>query len=659
MEKSFLFHLPCFLLFFILLTISGVHTTFICGDENFPLNTTYGENLDALLPTLESNVIRERGFYNASRGGVYALALCRKHYEEKACRRCVDRASRNLLTQCQGKTEAYHWDSENDANVSCLVRYSNVQKFGELKLEQVGNVPHSSLPPSSNLTRISLEFSAMANRTVEVASTADESSVLKYYEVSSAEFTDTPEVYMLMQCTPDLSSSDCNLCLRENVRYNQEHNRDRVGGTVSRPSCFFRWDLYRFVGAFDNLERVSAPPRPPQPREDSRVKKKGRIFQPWSVVVVVVPTFINLSVFVAFVLAYHRMRRRIYAEINKNSDSDGQSMLSFDLGMILIATDEFSPENKLGQGGFGSVYKGILPSGQDIAVKRLARGSGQGELEFKNEVLLLTRLQHRNLVKLLGFCNEGNEEILVYEHVPNSSLDHFIFDEDKRWLLTWDVRYRIIEGVARGLLYLHEDSQLRIIHRDLKASNILLDAEMNPKVADFGMARLFNMDETRGETSRVVGTYGYMAPEYVRHGQFSAKSDVYSFGVMLLEIISGEKNKNFEAEGLPAFAWKRWIEGEPKSIIDPYLNENPRNEIIKLIQIGLLCVQENAAKRPTMNTVIVWLARDGTLTIPKPTEAAFVTLPLSVKPADISMNNLEDKDPFSVDDVSITALYPR
>ncbi|EOA22331.1 hypothetical protein CARUB_v10002938mg [Capsella rubella] len=663
MEKSFLFHSPCFLIFFIIvfLTTSGVHTAFICGDESFSLNTTYDESLSALLLSLASNVIRERGFYNASLGGVYALALCRKHYEDKACQRCVDRVSRSLLTQCQGKTEAYHWDAENDANVSCLVRYSNVHKFGQLKLEQVGNLPHSSIPPSLNLTRISQEFSAMANRTVEVASTADESSVLKYYGVSSAEFTDTPEVYMLMQCTPDLSSSDCNLCLRENVRFNQEHNRDRVGGTVSRPSCYFRWDLYSFVGAFNNLERVPAPPRPPQPpqpAERSRVKK-GRIFQPWSIVVVVVPTVINLAVFVAFVLAFHRMRRRIHAGINKNSDSDGQSMLSFDLGMILIATDDFSPENKLGQGGFGSVYKGILPSGQEIAVKRLAGGSGQGELEFKNEVLLLTRLQHRNLVKLLGFCNEGGEEILVYEHVPNSSLDHFIFDEDKRWLLTWDVRYRIIEGVARGLLYLHEDSQLRIIHRDLKASNILLDAEMSPKVADFGMARLFNMDETRGETSRVVGTYGYMAPEYVRHGQFSGKSDVYSFGVMLLEMISGERNKNFEAEGLPAFAWKRWIEGEPEKIIDPYLNEHPKSEIIKLIQIGLLCVQENAAKRPTMNSVIVWLARDGTFTIPKPTEAAFVTLPLSVTPADISMNKLEDKDPFLVDEVSITVLYPR
>ncbi|KAL1196352.1 Cysteine-rich receptor-like protein kinase 36 [Cardamine amara subsp. amara] len=656
MEITILLHLSCFLLFFRLLTINGVHATLLCGDENFPRNTAYGENLKSLLPSLASNVTIEGGFYNASLDGVYALALCRKNYEVQACRRCVDRASTNLLTQCQGKTEAFHWDSEDNPNVSCLVRYSNVSTFGKMRLEPLNDVPHSDLPSGSNVTRFTQELSSMANRTIEVASKADESSVLKYYGVSRAEFTDFSQVYMMMQCTPDLSFTDCNTCLRGNVRYNQENNRGRVGGTVARPSCYFRWDLYHFAGAFDNLTSFSAPPRPP---EDSPVKK-GRIFQSWNVVVIVVPTFINLAVFFAFVLAYRRMRRRIYAEINKNYDSDGQSTLRFDFGMILIATDEFSPENKLGQGGFGSVYKGILQNGQEIAVKRLAGGSGQGDLEFKNEVLLLTRLQHRNLVKLLGFCNEGNEEILVYEHVPNLSLDHFIFDEDKRLLLTWDVRCRIIEGVARGLLYLHEDSQLRIIHRDLKASNILLDAEMNPKVADFGMARLFNMDETRGETSRVVGTYGYMAPEYVRHGHFSAKSDVYSFGVMLLEIISGDRNMNFESEGLPAFAWKRWIEGDPESIIDPYLKENPINEIIKLIQIGLLCVQENAAKRPTMSAVITWLARDNTLTIPKPTEAAFVTFPLSVKPTSRSMNKVKDKNSaFSVDDASITVLYPR
>lgn len=278
MDKYILLQLYCYLLFFLLLTINGIHSTFLCGDENFPPNTTYGETLDkSLLPSLASNVIREGGFYNASLDGVYTLSLCRKHYEVQACRSCVDRASRNLVTQCQGKTEAYHWDSEDTDNVSCLVRYSNVSTFGKLRLEPLKNVPHSDLPSDLNLDRFTLEFSSMANQTIEVASKADESSVLKYYGVSSAEFTDFSAVYMMMQCTPDLSSTDCNTCLRENVQFNQEKNRGRVGGTVSRPSCYFRWDLYDFAGAFDNLTKVPAPPRPPRSPEDSRTKKGSTI----------------------------------------------------------------------------------------------------------------------------------------------------------------------------------------------------------------------------------------------------------------------------------------------------------------------------------------------------------------------------------------------
>ncbi|KAI4370124.1 hypothetical protein MLD38_018505 [Melastoma candidum] len=162
--------------------------------------------------------------------------------------------------------------------------------------------------------------------------------------------------------------------------------------------------------------------------------------------------------------------------------------LQFNLHIIVEATENFSDSKKLGQGGLGCVYLGKLPNGQEIAVKRLSRISGQGQIEFKNEVVLLAKLQHRNLVRLLGFCLEGKERLLVYEFVPNSSLDQFIFDPLKRAYLNWDTRSKIITGIARGLMYLHEDSRLRIIHRDLKASNILLDSEMNPKVSDFGMA---------------------------------------------------------------------------------------------------------------------------------------------------------------------------
>ncbi|XP_041023106.1 G-type lectin S-receptor-like serine/threonine-protein kinase B120 isoform X2 [Juglans microcarpa x Juglans regia] len=215
----------------------------------------------------------------------------------------------------------------------------------------------------------------------------------------------------------------------------------------------------------------------------------------------------------------------------------------FNFNCLQHATNYFSEENKLGEGGFGTVYK--LPGEQEIAVKRLSRRSGQGLEEFKTEIILIAKLQHRNLVRLLGCCIQGEEKMLIYEYMPNKSLDYFLFDTTKQALLDWRKRFAIIEGIARGLLYLHRDSRLRIIHRDLKASNILLGEDMNPKISDFGMARIFGGNQHEAKTNRVVGTYGYMSPEYAMEGLFSMKSDVYSFGVLLLEIVSGRRNTSF------------------------------------------------------------------------------------------------------------------
>ncbi|KAJ0830209.1 putative protein kinase RLK-Pelle-DLSV family [Helianthus annuus] len=292
----------------------------------------------------------------------------------------------------------------------------------------------------------------------------------------------------------------------------------------------------------------------------------------------------------------------VYEEGDANEISTAES-LQYSFGIIKAATNDFSENNKLGQGGFGLVYKGKLQNGQEIAVKRLSRDSGQGEQEFKNEVLLLARLQHRNLVRLLGFSLQGSERLLMYEFVQNASLDKFIFDPTKRVVLDWERRYKILGGVAKGLLYLHEDSRLKIIHRDLKASNILLDSQMIPKIADFGMARLFTPEETQANTSRIVGTYGYMAPEYAMHGQFSVKSDVFSFGVL---------------------AWKSWRDGTASSLIDPVLRDgsNSLRDMIRCIHIGLLCVQEDLNERPTMASVVLMLS-SLSLTLPVPSEPAF------------------------------------
>uniref|UniRef100_A0A803LL35 non-specific serine/threonine protein kinase n=1 Tax=Chenopodium quinoa TaxID=63459 RepID=A0A803LL35_CHEQI len=298
----------------------------------------------------------------------------------------------------------------------------------------------------------------------------------------------------------------------------------------------------------------------------------------------------------------------------------------FKLKELMAATSSFSENNKLGRGGFGLVYKGILEDGQEIAVKRLSTASMQGPQEFMNEVVVISKLQHRNLVRLLGCCVEGEEKLLVYEYMPNKSLDAFLFDHSNREHLDWLKRFNIIKGICRGLLYLHRDSRLRIIHRDLKASNILLDDNLNPKISDFGMARIFENNQDQGDTQRIVGTYGYMSPEYAMEGRYSEKSDVFSFGVLLLEIVSGRRNNSFTDEdtwNLLSHAWKLWNKDDILSLIDPTISEPTfRLEILRCIQVGLLSVQEFPEDRPSI-TMAVSMIESEVIELPRPTQPGF------------------------------------
>ncbi|CAI0422916.1 unnamed protein product, partial [Linum tenue] len=348
-----------------------------------------------------------------------------------------------------------------------------------------------------------------------------------------------------------------------------------------------------------------------------------------------------------------------------NFDLNGQGNVNNDFQLfsfkhIASATSNFNPANKLGQGGFGPVYKGKLPSGLEVAIKRLSTSSRQGLIEFKNEVRLIAKLQHDNLVRLVGCCIENGEKILVYEYLPNKSLDFSLFAPRDQNALDWKKRLDIIQGIAQGLLYLHKYSRLKIVHRDLKASNILLDSEMNPKISDFGLAKIFHPNESRAITARVAGTFGYMSPEYAMEGVFSTKSDVFSFGVLLLEIVSGKRNNHFHADqegpsSLIAWAWELWREGRGIELVDSAISNNMvHNEALKCIQIGLLCIQENPRDRPSMLEVASMIYNNDSSQLPSPNRPAFY-----YKFQEAAEIIEEQEENWTVNQVTITEMNAR
>ncbi|XP_055961315.1 G-type lectin S-receptor-like serine/threonine-protein kinase At1g61390 isoform X2 [Mercurialis annua] len=376
------------------------------------------------------------------------------------------------------------------------------------------------------------------------------------------------------------------------------------------------------------------------------------------------------AVAVIISMIYGLMKWRAIQTIKKNAeepfmwrspsddkDKDPVELPLFDINSILVATSNFDEQNKLGQGGYGPVYKGKLQDGKDVAIKRLSTSSGQGTEEFKNEVMLISKLQHRNLVRLIGCCVERQERILIYEFMSNKSLDTYLFDPAKKAELDWNKRFTIIIGVARGLLYLHRDSRLRVIHRDLKVSNILLDENMIPKISDFGLARMFEGTQVLGSTHRVVGTFGYMAPEYLLGGIYSEKSDVFGFGVLILEIVCGRKVNSFQFDeqhmSLLAFAWQSWDESKGLDIIDEAVADlYSTAEVSRCINVGLVCVQDHAADRPNMAAVVTMLSGEKT-NLPQPKQPTFTF-------QNVSTNvQSESYSTWSVNKVTESIVEPR
>nr|GEU86008.1 putative cysteine-rich receptor-like protein kinase 35 [Tanacetum cinerariifolium] len=375
---------------------------------------------------------------------------------------------------------------------------------------------------------------------------------------------------------------------------------------------------------------------------------------------ITLPAIASVILLLGCIICYRR-RRVIIAKVkemlNRGKSSDhNQQVISF--ADISEATNCFSEENKLGEGGYGPVYKGKLLNGQEIAVKRLSHSSKQGLEEFKNEVTFAAKLQHVNLVKLLGFCTEKEEKMLIYEYMPNKSLDFYIFDPRRRSMLNWEKWVEIIEGIIQGLLYLQEYSRLTIVHRDLKASNILLDAHMKPRISDFGIAKSFQDNETEASTDHIVGTFGCVPPEYIKEGTYSRKYDVYSFGVLLLQIISGKKNYHvygpYQNLSLLDYAYVLWKEGSAMEFIDPSLDDTSSTyKLIRCMHVGLLCVEEKWMHRPSMLEVSAML-RNELADVPIPKRPAF-----STNKDEDEKKGTEMEEVCSVNIQTISQLLPR
>ncbi|KAF2922055.1 hypothetical protein DAI22_07g082000 [Oryza sativa Japonica Group] len=611
---------------------------------------TYKTNLLNLAKDLIANVTKT-GSHSAAGATagttgpdiVYGAVLCRGDSTNCSSRlqRVLDTASisNNGSTSSESDSQSQSHKSTvtlYDHEFQALLSFSDtdfISSFSNAPACIVSNYLNPAVPQrDADRTRFSELFSELMER----ISDAMVSSRASYLTGKGKGWFDgqesQPVVYGLAQCMDGMPPERCRSCLGGITDQGKEMvSNGLTEGMVLGVRCSL-WYHYQTDGEFFAGEPgVLAFLNMPSSRDESK-------FGLWATIG---SFFLMVSFSCFFVYIWIKQERKREARfklrlismaiqnvINLWRIEEGNSGFSlYNFSQIKEATQDFSRENKIGQGGFGSVYKGLLPGGLEVAVKRLSACSVQGLLEFKNEIQLIARLQHKNLVKLLGCCIEGEQEkMLVYEYLQNKSLDVFIFDFVKGAQLTWSKRLHIIDGIAQGILYLHNYSRLCVVHRDLKASNILLDSDMTPKISDFGMARIFYSNTIESNTTRIVGTLGYISPEYIFDGVCSIKSDVFSFGVLVLEIISGKRTSGFypydgKLYNLISYAWLLWRSGQGHELICCCI-ENNHESIQRCIQVALLCVQERADDRPCIDQVVTMLNSEG-MTLPGPNQPAY------------------------------------
>ncbi|KAL8253628.1 hypothetical protein R6Q59_031849 [Mikania micrantha] len=572
----------------------------------------------------------------------YALTQCYGDLSTEDCLLCYAQI-RTYLPNCYPRSGGRIYLD------GCFMRLQNYSFFEEYKGPNDTTV-------CGNTTRTSILFQNATRQAVGNAVTG----ALRNNDFFAREEMLVPgvnnSVYVLAECWKTLSPNSCRACL-ENASESMSKCLPWSEGRVLNTGCFMRYSDINFLNPIPIASRSS---------------NTGRIIV---IVVSVVSSVVVLTVVLMIVLyirkhRYVQQKRKGYYDVEKMAKILNDSSLNFKYSAIEKATGNWDEANKLGQGGFGTVYKGVLSDGREIAVKRLFFNNKFRAADFYNEVNMISSVEHKNLVRLLGCSCSGPESILVYEYLPNMSLDLFIFDEIQGRKLSWEERFEIIIGVAEGLVYLHENNKTRIIHRDIKASNILLDLRLRAKIADFGLARTFQDDKSHISTA-IAGTLGYMAPEYLAHGQLTEKVDVYSFGVLILEVVTGmENNRNKSAEytdSLLSTVWKHFKQGTVEEIFDPnlmmhlYPNMKFKKEALKVVHVGLLCAQEAISLRPTISAALKMLTKPDE-PLPAPSNPPFIdehTMELNSITRKLLNYCDSDDGSSSIATVSHSHFYPR
>ncbi|XP_060213980.1 cysteine-rich receptor-like protein kinase 2 [Lycium barbarum] len=612
----------------------------ICGNQLEHNTTAYVPNFVATMETI-SEQMRTKGYGVALTGSGpdanYGLAQCYGDLSLLDCVLCYAEA-RTVLPQC------FPFNGGRIYLDGCFMRAENY------------TFDHQYLGPEDrhvcgNRTRKGSLFQQTARLAVQqaVANAPNNNGYARAEVAVPGAKNET--AYVLADCWRTVGANSCRACL-QNASASMMGCLPWSEGRALYTGCFMRYSDVNFLNAIASSGDSSSN----------------------GVVVIVIAVVSAVVVFVVgAVIAFYMWKNKQIQKKRKGSNDVeklvktlNDSSLNFKYSTLEKATGSFDEANKLGQGGFGTVYKGVLQDGREIAVKRLFFNNKHRAADFYNEVNIISSVEHKNLVRLLGCSCSGPESLLVYEFLPNQSLDRFIFDPAKGKTLNWEKRFEIIIGTAEGLVYLHENNKTRIIHRDIKASNILLDSRLRAKIADFGLARSFQEDKSHISTA-IAGTLGYMAPEYLAHGQLTEKADVYSFGVLLLEIVTGRQNnrsKNTEySDSLISIAWQHFQHGRVEELFDPnlmlhnYHTSNVKKEVLRMVHVGLLCTQEVPGLRPSMSKALQMLVK-------KEEE-----LPVPSNPPFVDEKTMELHDPWdtpskegdsaSIANVSHSSFYPR